>query len=95
VKDLEDYDSPGKIMAPDKKQAIIPDIAAHYPEETNLYEVELDNKMKIGKWKMLLSYARGRNGHLFLVVPDYMKENVKKELRDNDFNAGLIYFKTD
>lgn len=94
AKDLAEYESPDKIFSRQLNEDVIPDIAAHYKERINLYEVELNNDLNIEKWKLLLAYAKNQKGHLFLVVPDYMKEKVKRELKEHDFNAGLIYFQS-
>ncbi len=94
AKELAEYESPNKIFSRKMEEDVIPDIAAYYKEETNIYEVELDKELNIDKWKLLMAYAKNQNGNLFLVVPDYLKEDVKQHLKQNNFNAGLIYFQS-
>lgn len=94
VKDLNEYKTPDKILRKDKVDGYIPDIVVHYKEKVDLYEVELKNETSLLKWNLMSLYAKNKKGHLFIVVPDYLKEIVKNELINNDFNAGLIYFDT-
>lgn len=91
-KDLKEYGNPMKITLKDKKREFIPDLAVYYNNGVNLYEIELENKIDVEKWRLMSSYAKKFHGHLFLVVPDFLREKVKNELKSNAINAGLIYF---
>ena len=93
-KDLKEYGNPMKIPFKDKKGELIPDLAVYYNYGVNLYEIELENILDVEKWRLMSSYAKKFHGHLFLVVPDFLREKVKNELKSNAINAGLIYFKT-
>jgi enolase len=93
VKDLEDYDSPKSIRS-DSEEEYTPDIQVNYEDSVNLYEIELEDGEATKKWQTFSSYAKKNKGHLFIVTPDYLKEKIKKEIQDNEFNAGLIYFST-
>ncbi len=94
ARDLKEYDTPIKIFSKRKKSAFIPDLAVYYYDELNLYEIELEEKIDTEKWELMSLHTQKYKGHLYLVVPDYMKEKVKKELKKRKINAGLLYFDT-
>src|SRR6056297_2336462 len=77
VKDLNEYKTPEKILHRDKKDGFIPDVVVYYKEKVDLYEVELKNESSLLKWNLMTLYAKSKNGHLFIVVPDYLKDDVK------------------
>ena len=89
------YETPNKILVQGNDEGYVPDIAAFYDDETVVYEIELNKAMPIEKWKSLSMYARNNHGRFYLVVPDYLKEDVKTEMKENEVNAGLIYFNTE
>ncbi len=94
VKDLNEYKTPEKILYRDKADGVIPDVVVYYKEKVDLYEVELKDESSLLKWNLMSLHAKSKKGHLFVVVPDYLKENVKNELISNNLNAGLMYFDT-
>jgi hypothetical protein len=91
---LEEYESPEKISLSTDNQSFVPDIEAVYEKEKVVYEIELNNKILIDKWRAISKYVRKSNGSFYLVVPKHLKEFMKKELEDNDVNAGIITFST-
>ncbi len=95
VKELEGFDTPDKIPSNVKDDGLIPDVAVHYGKVLNIYEIELEDTMDAEKWKLMSLYLKKNKGHLFLVVPDYLKEKIKGELEKSKINAGLIYFNTE
>lgn len=94
AKHVKGYDSPAKISSKEKNEEYVPDITAFYDTTTTIYEIELKEELSVDKWRLLSLYAKKNNGNLFLVVPDYLKDNVKREIKDKDINAGIIYFNT-
>ncbi len=94
ARDLKDYDTPAKIFLKEKDRPLIPAVAVFYKEGVNLYEIELDDNIDIEKWRLMSLYAKKFKGHLFLVVPDILKDKVKSELKNHSLNAGLLYFTT-
>ncbi len=88
------YESPNKISIKGKEEKYIPDITVVFDNYTTLYEIELNKTMPVEKWRLLSSYARKNQGNLYLVVPDYLKESIKEEIKQQDINAGVIFFKT-
>ena len=91
---LEEFKSPEKISFNSGTESFVPDIEAVYEKENIVYEIELDNKITVNKWRTLSKYARKSNGNFYLVVPRQLKEFIKKELDNNDVNAGVITFGT-
>jgi hypothetical protein len=91
---LEEYESPEEISLNPGNQSFVPDIEAVYEKENIVYEIELNNKIKIDKWHAFSKYVRESNGSFYLVVPKQLKEFIKKELEDNEVNAGVITFGT-
>ena len=91
---LENYNSPGKLTLKGKSGIHKPDMVVVFDKETHLYEVELDKKMKPDKWKLYSLYARKNHGNLYLIVPDWLRDPVKERLKEENINAGLIYFNT-
>lgn len=91
---LEEYESPEKITLNPGDFTFVPDIEAVYESENIVYEIELNTKIKVNKWRAFSKYVRKSNGSFYLVVPKKLKEFIKKELEDNDVNAGVITFGT-
>ncbi len=94
ARDLEEYDTPVKIFTKAGNSPFMPDLAVYYYDELSLYEIELDKSMDIEKWRLMSLHAHKYKGLLYLVVPDTMKEKVKRELKEKKIEAGIIYFDT-
>ncbi len=94
AKHIKDFESPDKIALKENNGVVVPDLVAFYDKEIHVYQIELDKSMPVDSWKILALYAKKNNGNLYLVVPDYNKEQVKKEIVKNDIRAGIIYFQT-
>jgi hypothetical protein len=91
---LKNYNSPEKLTLKGRQEIHKPDMVVVFDKETHLYEVELDKKMKPDKWKLYSLYARKNHGNLYLIVPDWLRDPVKERLKEENINAGLIYFNT-
>lgn len=92
AKHIKDYDNPRAILQKGSKKGYRPDIITVKRDEINIFEIELDDKMPVEKWKLFSSYASKNNGNLFLVVPENLKEIIKKEIKSNLIASRLIYF---
>jgi hypothetical protein len=87
------FDTPIKLKTQgDQEISHIPDIEVNYENETHLYDIVLDKKEATGRWKLLSQYARKNNGNLYLVVPEKIKDAIKKSISENDINAGILFF---
>lgn len=93
-KHISDYETPKKMIFEGKKNGFIPDIVTFFNTEPNIYEIELEKEISFEKWKLFDTYAKKNNGKFFIVAPDYLKEGIKKLIKDEKINAGLIYFTT-
>jgi hypothetical protein len=91
---MKEFETPDKISVKGKNVGYTPDIEAFFKKEVKIYEIELDKKMPVEKWRLLSLYAKKKNGNFYLVVPDYLRGPVKDEIRKNDISAGIIYFQT-
>jgi hypothetical protein len=91
---LDEYKNPGKISIYSRQEFFVPDIEAIYEKENVVYEIELDEKLKVTKWLAFSKYVRKSNGSFYLVVPMQFKESFRKILENNAVNAGLITFDT-
>jgi len=91
---VKGYDSPGKISVKGVDEEYVPDIAAIFDNSTTVYSIELNESMHAEKWRVLSLYALKCKGNLYLVVPDYLKESIKEEIKEEEINAGVIYFNT-
>jgi hypothetical protein len=91
---IQGYDDPDKIGNKGNDEGYKPDIVASKENETNIFEIELDDQMPVNKWRLFSEYANKNNGNLFLVVPDYLKESIKKEMQKQQIRSRLIYFET-
>jgi hypothetical protein len=91
---LEEYESPEKISLSPGEKSFVPDIEAVYERENIVYEIELNDKIMVNKWRTFSKYVRKSNGSFYLVIPRQLKDFIKKELEDNSINAGVITFGT-
>ncbi len=91
---IQGYDDPDIIGNKGNDKGYKPDIVAFKENETNIFEIELDDKMPVNKWRLFSEYAQKNNGNLFLVVPDYLKESIKNEMQKQQIRSRLIYFET-
>jgi len=91
---LKGFDDPETIYIKGNEKGYKPDIVAINKNGINVYEIELSDQMPVDKWRLFSTYAQKNNGNLFLVVPDYLKETIKREIQDNEIHSRLIYFDT-
>ncbi|NBC83032.1 MAG: hypothetical protein GVY19_06580 [Bacteroidetes bacterium] len=91
----DDYSFTKKIVWKDNDEGYTPDIVVEFDNDTkNIYEIELDEDLNIDKWKLFSMYARKHKGEFFIVLPDWIMEKVKDEIKQNNIsNVHLMYFK--
>lgn len=89
------YNSPDRLSSDNIAESFVPDIAAIYENETIVYEIELNKKMPVDKWRTFSKHARKNKGNFYLVIPKYLKESIKNKLEQEEVNAGVITFDTD
>ncbi len=88
------YNRPVCLSTDNNGESYVPDITAIYDNETIVYEIELNKKMPVDKWRIFSKHARKNNGNFYLVVPKYLKEDIKNKLIEEEVNAGVITFDT-
>jgi len=92
---VKGYDDPEIIYNETKNKGYKPDIVSFNKNEINVYEIELNDEMPVEKWQLFAEYARKNNGNLFLIMPDYLKEPIKDQIREKEIHTKLIYFNTE
>lgn len=95
AKHLKNYKTPNEIKFKGKEFGFTPDLAVFYKDEANFYEIELEKPVSTSKWLLFSLYAQKNKGSFFLVVPDYLKDYIKKEINDKDISAEVLYFLTE
>lgn len=89
---LKGYSIPDKIAFKGNNDGHTPDIEAIYDNSHNLYEIELDDNIKVDKWKLLSLYAKINSGKFYLVVPRWLKEPIIDEIKKEKIRARVISF---
>jgi hypothetical protein len=92
---IKGYKKPTKVILNSTEKSFTPDIEAVYENENVVYEIELNKKMPVEKWQSFSKYVRKKNGSFYLVVPQKLKEFIKKVLHEKEVNAGVITFATE
>ena len=94
AKHVKGFKSPEKLKLKGNDEDYTPDIEVEYEDETHLYEIELEQSHHTDKWRLFTLYAKNKRGNLFLVIPDYLKPFIKKQIAENNINAGILFFET-
>lgn len=91
---FKNFKIPEKIVLKEKNTGYTPDIKVVLDDgKINLYEIELEEKYDIEKWKLYSVYAKRSKGDLYIILPDWMLDQVKNTLVQNEIkNVNLIYF---
>ena len=95
AKHLKNYKTPNEVRIKGKEFGFTPDLAVFYKDEANFYEIELDKPTTAIKWRLFSLYAQKNKGNFFLVVPDYLKDDIKKEVDEKEISAEVLYFVTE
>lgn len=60
--------------------------------ETNIYEIQLNNKINTKKWSCFASYTKERDGKLHVILPEPSLCEAEKVIVENDIrNIKLMY----
>ena len=82
TKYLKNFEEPEKVNDQKGLHNYVPDISVEYKGSLILFEIELNNKFNIHKWKSISEYLAPNNGKLTLVFPERMlypvMYNIKK-----------------
>lgn len=90
---VEGYQTPEKISdGNDEKKSYIPDVVLLSGDQTELYEVELDNEFELDKWRIFSHYTDVQDGNFNIVAPEESLPRVRETLKTNNINAKIIYF---
>lgn len=90
---MKGYEAPYKIIRKGKDpEGFVPDVMYHHENRTELYEVELDKKVKLGKWRLFSLFSKKGKGKLNIITPKEHLPRFRELLKSNDIHAKLIYF---
>jgi hypothetical protein len=88
------YKEPNKIITKENgEQGFTPDVIYTNEDSTEVYEIELDKKVKLSKWKSFSLFSKKENGNLNIVTHEEYVPHFRELLKTNNIkNAKLIYF---
>jgi hypothetical protein len=87
------YKSPPKIIQKSINAAYYPDIQITTSDgHINIYEIELNTKINIEKWRVFSLFTKLKQGELFIIVPEPNLSAIKRIIVENNFkNIKLMY----
>jgi len=88
------FEAPNKIITKgNEDKGYVPDVMYSDDGITELYEIELNNKVEMRKWKLFSLFTKKQKGHLNIVTPQENLSHFRQLLKTNNIkNAKLIYF---
>jgi hypothetical protein len=88
------FEAPNKIITKgNEDKGYIPDVIYSDDEITELYEIELDKKVEMRKWKLFSLFTKMQKGQLNIVTHQENLPYFRELLKTNNIkNAKLIYF---
>ncbi len=91
---VKGYESPSKIITKgNEDRGYVPDVMYSDDGITELYEVELDKKVEMRKWKLFSLFTKKQKGHLNIVTHQGNLPHFRQLLKTNNIkNVKLIYF---
>jgi hypothetical protein len=89
---VDGYEPPERIsVTGDQRNEYIPDMVIKLGRYTELFDLELDHKIELEKWKVFSLYTSGITGGFTLVIPEKDRQQTKEILESNNINAKIIY----
>lgn len=91
---VKGYKTPDKIITKgDAEKGYTPDVIYSHEDSTELYEIELDKKIELNKWRLFSLFSKKENGSLNIVTQEEHLSYFRELLKTNSIkNAKLIYF---
>lgn len=66
---VKGYKAPNKIITKgNEEKGFTPDVVFSNEDRTELYEIELDEKIKLNKWRLFSLFSKKENGNLNIVT---------------------------
>ncbi len=84
------YERPGLIFHKENEKGFFPDIMVSNDERDLVFEIELDKKQKLEKWRTFSKYARRHDGRFFIITPEKIAGKTQKLLHKNKIDAEVI-----
>lgn len=91
---VKGYETPSKIVTKGKEEkGYTPDVVYNNEEFTELYEIELNKKVELNKWRLFSLFTKRGNGNLNIVTHEEYLPHFRELLKTNSIkNVKLIYF---
>lgn len=91
---VKGFEAPNKIITKgNEDKGYVPDVMYSDDDITELYEIELDKKVEMRKWKLFSLFTKKQKGHLNIVTHQGNLPHFRQLLKTNNIkNAKLIYF---
>ncbi len=90
---LKGFETPEKIIRKGKDQeGYTPDVTVQDEDRIELYEVVLDEKVELDKWRLFSLFTSKGKRHFNIVTPEEQLPRVRDLLKSSHISARLIYF---
>jgi len=90
--DMQGYQSPETIVIKGKNQnGFTPDVMFRNDDRTELFEVELNEEVELGKLRLFSLFSKKEKGQLHIVTPKKNLSRFRTLLNSNKISAKLIY----
>lgn len=84
------YERPGLIFHHHREKGFFPDIMVTHNDRDLLFEIELDKKQKLEKWRTFARHASNHDGRFFIITPEKLAGRTGKILKKNKIDAEII-----
>jgi hypothetical protein len=89
---VDGYEPPERIPGIGVQQnGYVPDMVFEIGRYKELFDVELDHKIELKKWKAFSLYTSGITGGFTVVIPEKDRQQTREILESNSINARIIY----
>jgi hypothetical protein len=89
---VDGFEPPERIPGTGVRQnGYIPDMVFEIGSYKELFDVELDHKIELEKWKAFSLYTSGNTGGFTLVIPEKDRQQTREIMESNSINAKILY----
>lgn len=84
------YERPGLIHGKEVEEAYYPSIVVNHNNKETIFDIDLDGKGKMKKWRVFSNHAKSRDGDFFVITPLRKAKKAKKLLRKKNIPAEVV-----